>query len=105
VEVLQRELERACLIQPEEIPPDVVTMRSQVRLVDVNTEQEMLCTLVFPEDALATDGSISVLAPVGAAILGCSVGDVVRFQTPRAVRTLRIVEVLYQPEAAGHYFL
>ncbi len=103
--VLRRELERAHVIEPDEVPPDVVTMHSRVRIEDPQTKQKLLCTLVFPEDALAADERISVLAPLGAAILGCRAGDVIRFEVPVGQRTVRILEVLYQPEAAGHFHL
>jgi len=105
LDVLQRELERAHLIEPDEVPPDVVTMHSRVRLADPRTNQKMCCTLVFPEDAVAKHERISVLAPLGAAILGCRTGDVIRFEVPGGRRTVRILDVLYQPEAAGHFHL
>lgn len=105
LDVLRRELERAHLIEPDEVPPDVVTMHSRVRLADPQTNQKMCCTLVFPEDAVATHERISVLAPLGAAILGCRTGDVIRFEVPGGRRTVRVLDVLYQPEAAGHFHL
>lgn len=105
LDVLRRELERARLIEPDEVPPDVVTMHSRVRLADPQTNQKMCCTLVFPEDAVATHERISVLAPLGAAILGCRTGDVIRFEVPGGRRTVRVLDVLYQPEAAGHFHL
>jgi regulator of nucleoside diphosphate kinase len=105
LDVLRRELERARLMETDEVPPDVVTMHSRVRLEDPQTGQKMHCTLVFPEDALAADDRISVLAPLGAAILGCRTGDVIRFEVPGGRRQVRILEVLYQPEAAGHSHL
>lgn len=105
LDVLRRELERARLVEPDAVPPDVVTMHSRVRLADPRTNQKMCCTLVFPEDAVATAERISVLAPLGAAILGCRSGDVIRFEAPGGRRTVRIVDILYQPEAAGHFHL
>lgn len=105
LDILRRELERARLVQPDEVPATVVTMHSQVLLVDCGSNQETRCTLVFPEDALAADERISVLAPLGAAILGCRVGDIIPFRSPGGWRTVRIAEVLYQPEAAGHFRL
>ncbi|HPM24966.1 MAG TPA: nucleoside diphosphate kinase regulator [Phycisphaerae bacterium] len=105
LEVLRRELRQAQVVEPDEVPPDVVTMHSQVRLADPRTDHESCCTLVFPEDAVANHNRISVLAPLGAAILGCRAGDVIRFQVPGGRRTIRILEVLYQPEAAGHFHL
>lgn len=105
LQTLQEELQHAKIVEPDHIPRDVVTMRSEVRLIDEQTGQEMQVTLVFPEDAIAAYERVSVLAPLGAAILGCRAGDVVRFQVPLGWRTVRIVEVIYQPEAAGHFNL
>lgn len=102
LEVLRRELERAHLIQPDAVPPDVVTMNSLVLIADPTNDQQMRCTLVFPEDAVTVNGRISVLAPLGSGILGRRIGDVVRFQTPGGQRTVRIIDVLYPPEAAEH---
>ena len=103
LDVLRRELERAHVIEPDDVPPDVVTMHSRVRLADPRTNQKMCCTLVFPEDAVARHERISVLAPLGAAILGCRTGDVIPFEVPSGRRTVRILDVLYQPEAARHF--
>ncbi len=103
LDVLRRELDRAHLIEPHQVPSDVVTMHSRVRLADSRTDQKMCCTLAFPEDAVANHERISVLAPLGAAILGCRAGDAIRFQVPGGRRTVRILKVLYQPEAAGDF--
>jgi regulator of nucleoside diphosphate kinase len=100
---LKRELDRARLIDSHKVPPDVVTMRSRVRLVDLRTEQASVVTLSFPDDAMQMDGRVSVLAPLGAALLGCRAGQTVRFQVPGGTRTVRVEQILYQPEAAGHY--
>lgn len=105
LDVLRQELERARLVEPTEVPPDVITMHSRVHLEDPQTRQKIHCTLVFPEDAVAADERISVLAPLGAAILGCRTGDVIRFAAPGGRRTVRVLNVLYQPEAAGHFHL
>ena len=100
---LGEELARAEIRPAEDIAPDIVTMNSTVRIRDVKSGEEMVCTVVFPDDADAADGRISVLAPIGAAILGYRVGDSVRFNAPAGVRTLRVEEVIYQPEAVGLY--
>jgi regulator of nucleoside diphosphate kinase len=102
---LKEELDRAHIVMPKDIPVDVVTMNSRVRLSDMSKEDEQVYTLVFPRDADATTGKISVLAPVGTAILGYRVGDMIEWQVPAGKRKLKIVEVLYQPEAAGDYHL
>lgn len=102
---LADELEDAEVVSPNEIPADVVTMNSTVVLRDLDTSQEMTYTLVFPRHANIDTGAISVLAPVGTAILGYAKGDVVEWPVPSGVRRLRIEEVLYQPEAAGDHHL
>lgn len=102
---LKGELDRAHIVQPKDIPPDVVTMNSRVRLTDMTRGDELIYTLVFPRDADAGTGKISVLAPVGTAILGYRVGDMIEWQVPAGKRRLKIEEVLYQPEAAGDYHL
>ena len=102
---LQEELDRAKIVQPEKVPPGVVTMNSRVLLRDVDTSEEMTYTLVFPKEADIDSGAISVLAPVGTAILGYSQGDVVEWQVPSGRRRISIEKILYQPEAAGDYHL
>lgn len=102
---LEEEMKRAHIVSPQEIPSDVVTMNSQVLLCDIDTLETMTYTLVFPKDADIDSGSISVLAPVGTAILGYRQGDIVEWPVPSGIRRLRIEKVLYQPEAAGDYTL
>lgn len=102
--MLSAELDQAVVVGHDEVPPDVVTMNSRVRLRD--GRRTWIMTLVFPEDANPEEGAISVLAPLGAALLGCRVGQTVRFRVPGgAERTCEILSVLYQPEAAGDLHL
>jgi regulator of nucleoside diphosphate kinase len=101
-EALESELVQAKVVAPEEIPADVVTMNSKVRFVDEGSADERVVTLVYPRDSDPAEGKISVLAPVGAALLGLSVGQRIEWPVPGGrVKRLRIAEVLYQPEAAG----
>ncbi len=101
---LARELDQAVVVGPDEVPPDVVTMNSRARLRD--GRRTWIMTLVFPEDANPEEGAISVLAPLGAALLGCRVGQTVTFRVPGgAERACDILSVLYQPEAAGDLHL
>jgi regulator of nucleoside diphosphate kinase len=102
---LQKELERAEVTSSGKISADVVTMNSVVRIRDLETQEEMILQLVFPRDANLDEGKISVLAPVGTAILGCRVGDTVQWRVPAGIRKLRIEQMLYQPEAAGDFIL
>ncbi|WP_447979976.1 nucleoside diphosphate kinase regulator [Candidatus Nitrospira bockiana] len=103
LEQLQEELERAHIVEPAEVSRDVVTMNSRVRVKDVDTGEERAFTLVFPSDAKLEQNKISVLAPIGTAVLGYRVGDIVEWQVPAGVKKLRIEEILYQPEAEGRY--
>lgn len=100
-QALQGELDRATLVAGADVAPDVITMNSEVRLRDGRTNAEIRCTVVFPEAADAAEGRISVLAPLGAALLGYRVGDRVSFEAPGGRRTCEVVELMYQPEAAG----
>lgn len=105
LESLAGELEQAEVVSSKDVPPDVVTMNSKVVLRDLNTSEQMTYVLVFPRDANIDVGAISVLAPVGTAILGYSKGDVVEWPVPSGMRRISIDDVLYQPEAAGDYHL
>ncbi|MCE5197595.1 MAG: nucleoside diphosphate kinase regulator [Armatimonadota bacterium] len=105
LESLKYELARAQVVAPEEIPPDVVTMNSTVHLVDMKTGEDETYTLVFPADADISQGRISVLAPIGTAILGYRAGDIFAWIVPEGERHLQVKEVIYQPEASGNYHL
>ncbi len=102
---LEGELERAEVVAPQDIPRDAITMHSTVRLRDLSSGKEMTYSLVFPNEADVDQGRISVLAPVGTAMIGYRVGDVIEWEVPSGMRKLRVEEVLYQPEAAGDYHL
>jgi regulator of nucleoside diphosphate kinase len=102
---LEDELEYAEVIASENIPPDVVTMRSKVKLKDLDTNEENVYSIVFPDEASFDEGKISILAPLATALLGCKRGDKVEFEAPSRLRRLEILEILYQPESAGDYNL
>ena len=102
---LQEELDHAKVVSSSDIPKDVITMNSQVCLVDQSTQKEEVLTLVFPQDADISQGRISVLAPIGTAMLGYRVDQVFQWKVPVGERTLKVKEILYQPEAAGDYHL
>lgn len=102
---LQTELDRAKVVKPDKVPSDVVTMNSRVCLVDLDTRKEEIYTVVFPEDANTAQGKISVLAPIGTAMLGYEVGDIFEWEVPAGKRRWKIKRILYQPEAAGDYHL
>jgi regulator of nucleoside diphosphate kinase len=101
-EELEAELARADVVEPEEVPPTVVTMNSTVRFRVLSTDQTFEMTLVYPRDADGSGSRISVLAPVGSALLGLSQGDEIEWPKPGGgVLQVRIEEVTYQPERAG----
>ena len=102
---LEEELAKAEVVHQQDIPPDVITMRSTVRLKDLDTGREMIYGLVFPTEANYDDGKISVLAPIGTAMLGYRLGDVIEWKVPSGLRRLKVEKVLYQPESKGDYHL
>jgi regulator of nucleoside diphosphate kinase len=102
---LQAELARADIVAPETVSHNVITMNSTVVLLDLETGDEETYTLVFPETADIAAGRISVLAPIGTAMLGYEVGDTFEWVVPAGKRRLQIKEILYQPEAAGDFHL
>ena len=102
---LEGELDRANVVDPKEIAMDAITMRSKVRLKDLESRKEMIYSLVFPNEADVDEGRISVLAPVGTAMIGYRVGDIIEWEVPSGLRRLKVEEVLYQPEASGDYQL
>lgn len=98
---LEAELRRAEIVSPERIPPNVVTMNSTVRFTIAQSGEEFTLTLVYPKDAREAD-RISVLAPVGSALLGLAVGDELDWPRPGGgVSTVRVTDVVYQPERVG----
>jgi regulator of nucleoside diphosphate kinase len=103
--VLERELERAVVVKPEDIPATVVTMNSRVQILDLDNEERRCVTLVFPSLAGIEAGRVSVLAPLGTALLGSREGSSVEWRTPRGVRRLCVERIVYQPEAAGRFDL
>lgn len=101
---LEAELARAEVVDPKEIPSTVVTMNSTVRFRIESTSQDFYLTLVYPKDVEANGGTISILAPVGSALLGLSQGDEIEWPKPGGgVLQVRIEEVTYQLERAGEY--
>lgn len=105
LENLEEELARSQEVLPTEVAADVVTMNSRVRLQDRASGQEMVCSLVFPAQADVSDNKVSILAPLGTAILGYRVGDIIEWPMPGGMRKYQILEIAYQPEAAGDFHL
>lgn len=103
-EALRQELNRAEVIEPNQIPPTVVTMNSRVRFQTTPDKPEFELTLVYPRDANGDADRVSVLAPVGSALLGLSVGQSIEWPIPggRSIQ-VSITAVTYQPERAGDF--
>ena len=99
------ELARARIVAPEDMPSGVVTMNSTVRF-EIDAPDEQFClTLAYPKDMDQLQNGISVLAPIGSALLGLSIGDTIDWPRPDGqLLKVRLLEVLYQPERAGEYF-
>lgn len=102
---LEEELNRAKVVDSKDIPDDVITMNSKVHLKDLATGEEITLSLAFPQDADIDKGKISILAPIGTGMIGYEVGDVIEWEVPAGLRRLEILEILYQPEAAGDLHL
>jgi regulator of nucleoside diphosphate kinase len=102
---LQGELARADIVEPQDMPPGVVTMNSTVRF-EIDAPDEQFClTLAYPKDMDQLSNGISILTPIGTALLGLSVGDTIDWPRPGGQQLkVRLLEVLYQPERAGEYF-
>lgn len=105
LETLRTELDRAKVVPVKALDADVVTMNSTVLVRDCESGRATVFKLVYPEHAAMETNQISVLAPLGAAVLGYRVGDLVSFTVPSGVRSCEIMDVVYQPEAAGDLHL
>lgn len=101
IDALEGEVSRSCVVDGSAVPDDVVTMNSRVRLRDMDSGEVEVYTLVYPPKADPGENRISVLAPVGTAIVGSRVGDVIEWPVPAGRRRLCVEEVVYQPEKAG----
>lgn len=100
---LEAELNRATVVSPQEVPHDVITMNSRARIKDLGTGEESELQLVFPQYADPAQSKISVLSPIGTALIGYREGMVFECKVPDGVRKLLIEKIIFQPEANGNY--
>lgn len=101
---LEEELSRAILVPPEAIPPTIVTMNSTVQFLIESSQQQFELTLVYPKDADSSRRTVSILAPIGSALLGLAIGDEIEWPKPMGGQLkVKIIDILYQPERAGQY--
>jgi regulator of nucleoside diphosphate kinase len=103
--LLEGELSRAKVVPQQDIPSDVITMNSEVYLKDMDTNEETIYRLVFPHQADVDKGYVSILAPIGTALLGYRVGDIIEWKVPSGIAKWKVMKIIYQPEAAGDYHL
>lgn len=97
---LAAELSKAVVVDPDRVPPDVVTMNSRVLFEDESTGERREVTIVFPQEADASGRRVSVLAPVGTALLGLATGQSIVWPFPDGVsHCLRVLDITYQPES------
>jgi regulator of nucleoside diphosphate kinase len=102
---LREELNRGEIVGSDAVPRTVVTMHSKVRVRDLKLQESETYTLVYPDEADINENKLSVLAPLGMALLGTRIGQVVKFDAPAGQRRLKIEKILYQPEASGDFHL
>jgi len=102
---LKDELDRAQIIKSSQIPPNVITMNSRFLLRDLETDQSGEYTLVFPGRANHSRGMISIVTPIGTALLGRREFDRIEFDTPAGRKRFQILDLVYQPEAAEQFHL
>lgn len=101
---LEARIRQAKLLEPSEVPPDLVTMNSQIVLRDVSRGRQMIFTLVFPSCANFRKGKVSVLTPFGSILLGARTGQTLTCPISGEIATVEVEGILRQPEAAGDYY-
>lgn len=105
LKALDAELRKAKIVESKAIPKTVVTMNTRLVFSDLEDGTKREVTLVFPSDVNIDLGYMSVLAPIGTALLGYAKGDDIEWPVPDGVRRIHIEDILYQPEAAGDLHL
>ena len=103
LKALGEELRRAVIVDAKEVPANVITMNSRAELIDLDSGETVTFSLVFPPQANIEEEKISVLAPIGAGMLGYRAGDEFEWKVPEGVRRMKVTKVHYQPEAAGDF--
>jgi regulator of nucleoside diphosphate kinase len=98
---LNIEIKRAEKIDSRRIGPDYVTMNSIIEVTFLDAGKSMILRLVYPHESNYQQGLVSVLSPLGCALLGYKAGDTISFKEPGGTQNLRIDNVIYQPEANG----
>lgn len=105
LDALGAEIRRAERVDPKKITPEFVTMNSEFEVTDLDSNKLLILKLVYPKDADFKKGYVSVLSPLGSALLGYKAGDTISFKVPKGEKKIRIDKINYQPEANGEYAL
>jgi len=101
LESLEDELSYANIVSPKKIPPDIITMNSTVQVKDMDSGEVKTYTIVFPNRVGMFQNAISVLAPIGTALLGYREGDLIEWEVPAGTKRLKVLKIIYQPERDG----
>jgi regulator of nucleoside diphosphate kinase len=104
-EDLMTELDSATIVEPKDIPSDVVTMNSVVKISFLNNNRQVRFQIVYPKEANLKENKISIFSPIATALIGYKAGDEVEWIVPAGPTRIRIDEIIYQPEASGDYDL
>jgi len=104
-ESLKKELNSAKIVEPQEIPANVVTMNSIVKISFLNSDKHIEFRIVYPDQANLKENKISIFSPIATALIGYKVADEIEWIVPAGLTKIRIDEIIYQPEAAGNYNL
>ncbi len=104
-EALLHELKRGIIVDSKKIPADVITMNSQVKFTEIESNSSFTYWLVFPQDADISKNKISVLSPIGCGLLGYKVNDIIPVKTPAGEKMVKVEKIIHQPEAEGNYDL
>jgi regulator of nucleoside diphosphate kinase len=102
---LLQELKSAKIVEPTEIPANVVTMNTIVKISFLNTNKTVQFQIVYPQEANLKENKISILSPIATALIGYKVGDEIEWIVPAGLTKVKIEEIIYQPEAAGDFDL
>ena len=104
-ENLIKELNSAKIVEPQEIPDNVVTMNSIVKVSFLNTNKQVEFQIVYPHQANLKDNKISIFSPIATALIGYKVKDEIEWIVPAGLTKIRIDNIIYQPEASGNFNL
>lgn len=100
---LRQEIGRAKKVDASKMGADYVTMNSEIEILDLDTGKTMAVKLVYPQEADFRSGRISILSPLGSALLGYKESSTVAFEVPKGTKRIKITKIIYQPEANGEY--